>query len=100
ENFVPVKSADVAALDLGKLTFPLMLRKWQTGDRFVPLGMRGQKKVSDFLIDQKVPITEKENGWVLLSGQEIVWLVGYRISDRCKITPATKNILQIRLLKK
>ncbi len=100
DDFAPKKSADVAALDADKLNFPLRLRKWQPGDKFRPLGMRGQKKVSDFLIDQKVPVTEKEHVYVLVSGSEIVWLVGYRIGDRCKISAQTKNILEARLLKK
>ena len=90
---------NMAALDLDKLEFPLILRKWKAGDYFVPLGMKGIKKVSDFLIDCKVPVHKKENVWTLLSGEKIVWIVNYRIDDRYKITSETKNILLVELKK-
>ncbi len=79
------KSPNRVALDKSKLEFPLLLRKWQQGDYFYPFGLRKKKKVSRFLIDQKVPIHEKEHIYVLCSGQKIVWVVGYRIDDRFKI---------------
>ena len=84
-------------MDLDKLQFPLLIRKWQQGDYFQPLGMTGLKKVSDFFIDEKLPLHEKENTWLLCSGEIIVWIMGQRIDNRFKITPKTKNILQIEI---
>ena len=90
-------SADpsVAQLDADVLQFPLLWRKWQAGDYFVPLGMRSEKKVSDFLIDLKVPFNSKADITVLESGGEIVCIVGHRISDRYKITADTKSVLVV-----
>ncbi|MBQ8307371.1 MAG: tRNA lysidine(34) synthetase TilS, partial [Alistipes sp.] len=85
----------VALLDADKLTYPLLLRRWQEGDWFVPFGMTGRRKVSDFLIDNKVSMAEKERQFVLLSGGEIVWVVGRRIDDRYSLTPSTENVLRI-----
>ncbi len=99
-NFQIVKSPDTACLDLDKLDFPLLIRKWKQGDYFQPLGMKGFKKLSDFFIDEKIPIHEKENIWLLCYGRRIVWIMGYRIDDRFKITAETKNILKISLRKK
>jgi len=84
-------------LDLEKLVFPLMLRHWQEGEYFQPLGMTGLKKLSDFFIDEKYPIPEKENAWILASGNQLVWLVGKRLDDRFKITSETRRILRIKL---
>ena len=81
-----------AYLDADKLTFPLTLRKWQQGDKFRPFGMKGMKKVSDFLIDNKVPLTEKQVQMVLLSGKDIVWLVGHRIDGRYAVKQNTKKV--------
>ncbi|MDE6374350.1 MAG: tRNA lysidine(34) synthetase TilS [Alistipes sp.] len=85
----------IAQVDADKLQYPLTLRRWQEGDWFVPYGMTGRKKVSDFLIDAKVPAAEKQRQFVLLSGDEIVWLVGRRIDDRYRLTEETENVLRI-----
>ena len=82
-------------LDLDTLTEPLTLRKWRDGDRFMPLGMMEEKKVSDYLIDAKVSMAEKRRQFVLTSGDRIVWLVGQRIDNRHKITSKTENVLRI-----
>jgi tRNA(Ile)-lysidine synthase len=91
-TFDKEKNGYTAQLDLGKLKFPLLWRGWEPGDAFIPLGMIHRKKVSDFLIDLKLSRIEKEKVTVVESGGEIVWVVGYRISNTVKITPVTKEI--------
>ncbi len=93
------RSPLVACLDLQQLEFPLLIRRWQQGDYFQPLGMTGFKKLSDFLIDEKVPVHEKENTRVLCSGQKIVWVMGRRIDNRFKISAQTKEVLKIEIVK-
>ena len=85
----------VAALDAGLLKFPLKLRPWQEGDWFVPLGMNGKKKISDLLIDQKVPLNLKSKVLVLRSAQSIAWVVGLRPDNRFKVTDKTEEVLEI-----
>lgn len=86
---------NVALLDADKLQFPLRLRRWQEGDWFVPFGMTGRKKLSDFLIDKKVSLAEKRRQFVLMSGDDIVWVVGRRLDDRYAITRKTENVLRV-----
>lgn len=86
---------DVALIDESKLRYPLRLRRWREGDWFIPFGMTGRKKVSDYLIDRKVSVIEKNRQFVLVSGDDIVWLVGMRIDDRYRIDNSTENILRI-----
>ncbi len=86
-----------AGFDFEKLNFPLVVRKWQAGDSFRPLGMKGEKKLSDFMIDNKIPLNLKDRVHVLISGNDIAWVIGHRIDDRFKITDSTKTTLNIRL---
>ena len=86
---------NVALLDLSKITFPLTLRRWQEGDSFQPFGMNGRKKVSDYLIDHKVSMAEKSRQFVLLSGDEIAWVVGRRTGDDFRLTDNTDKVLRI-----
>ena len=81
------------------MVFPLLLRKWKKGDFFSPIGMNGKKKLSDFFIDNKIPIPEKENIWVLCSSDEIIWIVGYRIADKFKVIENTRKVYIAELLK-
>ena len=97
KDFKIRKEKKMACLDFEKLEFPLLIRKWQQGDYFQPLGMTGFKKVSDFLIDEKIPVHEKENTWLLCSENKIVWIMGHRIDNRFKIRPETKNIFKIEI---
>ncbi|MDT0645988.1 tRNA lysidine(34) synthetase TilS [Zunongwangia sp. F260] len=78
-----------------KLRFPLKIRKWKKGDYFYPFGMKGRKKISDFFKDQKMSIPEKENTWLLCSGEDIVWVINHRADDRFAITSEKQEILKI-----
>jgi tRNA(Ile)-lysidine synthase len=90
------RNPEHALLDLDCLEFPLLLRSWQEGDRFNPLGMSSEKKLSDFLIDNKVPLPLKKEVKVLVSGNKIVWVVGMRIADWAKVSPATQKYMHIQ----
>jgi len=83
----------IASIDLDRVNFPVTARPWEPGDRFRPLGMTKMKKISDFLIDLKVPVTEKEKVLLLLSAGEVMWVMGYRIDDRFRVTEQTGRIL-------
>jgi tRNA(Ile)-lysidine synthase len=85
-----------ACLDLDKIQFPLTIRHWTHGDYFYPLGMEQMKKLSDFFVDEKVPVPEKERTWIMASGKKIVWIMGYRIDHRFRITPSTSRVLRLR----
>ncbi|HLN72707.1 MAG TPA: tRNA lysidine(34) synthetase TilS [Prolixibacteraceae bacterium] len=87
----------IVDMDMDRLTFPLILRHWREGEYFQPLGMTGLKKVSDFFIDQKYSIPEKENIWIIASGDQLAWIVGKRLDDRFKINKDTKRIIRLKL---
>ena len=91
-GYKPFHPSSTACLDYDKLKFPLTIRKWAMGDKFYPLGMNKAKKISDLLIDKKVSLTDKDKVYVMLSGNEIVWVIGYRIDERFKIASATKKL--------
>ena len=91
-------SNKIASFDYNKLNFPLELRKWQKGDVFQPIGMKGKKLISDFFIDEKFSIQQKENAWLLTSRGKIIWLVGHRMDDKFKVTDKTIKIYIVELL--
>jgi tRNA(Ile)-lysidine synthase len=91
------REQNVACIDLEKLEFPLLIRKWQEGDYFQPLGMTGFKKISDFFIDEKIPVHQKENIWLLCSGEKIVWVMGLRIDNRFKIGSETRKMIKFEI---
>jgi len=89
------KDPNTACLNLDEIQFPLIIRRWMHGDYFFPLGMEQNKKLSDFFVDEKVPVPEKERTWIMASGKKIVWIMGYRIDNRFRITPSTNRVLKL-----
>lgn len=92
------REKNVICMDLDKVEFPLVVRMPQTGDRFMPFGMKGMKLVSDFLTDLKKNVFEKERQLLVCSGDKIAWVVGERPDDRFRVTEHTRHILRIQLL--
>jgi tRNA(Ile)-lysidine synthase len=89
---------NVALLDYQSLQFPLRIRNFRPGDRFQPLGAKGTQKLKEFFIDHKIPRFERPKTPLLLSGEEIIWIMGYRIDERVKITEKTERVLKVELL--
>ncbi|MHB9055164.1 MAG: tRNA lysidine(34) synthetase TilS [Paludibacteraceae bacterium] len=94
-EFQVSKSPDTIHVDANKLKFPLTIRKWHNGDVFQPFGMEQNKKISDFFINSKLNRFQKDNVWILLSEDKIVWIVGLRTDNRFRITEKTQNIVEI-----
>jgi tRNA(Ile)-lysidine synthase len=86
---------NIALLDYEQLIFPLMLRHWRYSDRFRPFGLNGFQNLSDFFINQKLSLIEKDNVWLLESGTKIAWIINHRIDGRFMIRKGTKKILKI-----
>ena len=98
-SFVIPRDSHIACLDADKLNHPLTIRKWERGDKFVPLGMKGKKNVSDYLTDKKFSLFQKENQYVVCCGEDIVWLVNERTDHRYRITDSTQRMLLIKIRK-
>jgi len=84
-----------AFLNADDLTYPLMIRNFRPGDRFVPLGMKGHRKIKDFFIDLKIPSKAREQIPILTSRDTPIWICGIRIDDRYKIGSGTKKVLKV-----
>ena len=99
ENFHLIKDPSIAAqFDMDKMEFPLKLRHWRKGDKFRPLGMKGSKLLSDFFNDLGFSAYQKQNVWIMEDAKGLIlWVVGYRISDKVKILDTTKVIFQCGL---
>lgn len=95
ESPVIIKEKNTATLDWCKLQFPLTLRRWKAGDWFIPFGMTGRKKLSDYFSDRKLNLFEKENIWLLCSGEDIVWIIGERIDNRFCVGKNSKEVLVV-----
>ena len=90
------KSPDVACLDASKVSFPLTVRPWQEGDRFTPFGMKGSKLVSDYLTDRKKNYFERRRQLVVEDAKgTIVWLVGERTSEKCRVSAETEKVVRV-----
>ena len=100
DSFIVPRDLDTGCFDLDKITYPLVLRHWSMGDWFCPLGMkRSKKKLSDFFTDLKFSAKQKKVCLLFQSGKDIIWVVGHRIDDRYKVSPATKRVLIIKQIK-
>lgn len=95
ESYLIDTRPSILAFDADKLKFPLKIRVWKKGDAFQPLGMKGKKKLSDFMIDAKIPVNLKNNVWVVVSGDSIAGVLNHRLDDRFKITNQTKTVFEI-----
>ncbi len=94
-NDVVFEGSNNSYFDARMLKFPLRIRTWRAGDRFQPLGMQGEKKISDFLIDEKIPLALKDKVLVVESGERIAWVVGMRISEAFKVLSEEKEVIKM-----
>ena len=95
-EFIIPRDKHIACLDADKVTLPLTVRKWQAGDKFTPLGMKGKKNVSDYLTDRKFTLFQKEHQYVACQGDKIVWLIGERIDNAYRIDADSKRAVLVR----
>lgn len=95
-NSKELKNINTAYIDYDKLNAPLTLRTWRAGDWFIPFGMNGRKKLSDYFSDHKFSRIQKDQTWLLCAGQDIIWIVGERSDNRFRVSFATKTILMVK----
>jgi len=93
-GFIVSKLKNKIHVDAAKITFPMKIRKWEEGDSFYPFGMKQRKKISDFFINNKFSLIDKEQTWLLVSGNEIVWIIRHRMDNRYKVTVETKEVIE------
>jgi tRNA(Ile)-lysidine synthase len=97
-NLVTPPSANTAFFDAEKIDYPLVIRNVRPGDRFVPHGMAGRKKLQDFFIDRKIPREMRSRLPLLVQGEAVIWVCGHRTDDRFRVHPATRRILRVDLI--
>ena len=97
---IDCKADDKIYMDLDKLSSPLVLRNRRNGDWIEPMGMKGRKKIKDYLIDEKVPRAQRDEIMLIADADSVVWIEKKRLSERVKITSKTRNILEVRILEK
>lgn len=90
-------SGNKAYINADKVQGKLRIRKWRQGDWFIPFGMRGKQKISDYFINNKFSLKDKEEAWLLCDAEKVVWIIGHRSDDRYKIDVGTKNIYVLSL---
>lgn len=95
-DFIIPKDKEIACFDKNKLKEPLTIRKWQQGDYFIPFGMKGRKKISDYLTDEKFSRFDKENVWLLCSGENIAWIINERTDQRFRIDKETQRVVIVK----
>ncbi|MEW6374827.1 MAG: tRNA lysidine(34) synthetase TilS [Thermodesulfobacteriota bacterium] len=93
-------SLNIAFFDYQNLHFPLKMRNFRPGDRFQPLGVKGTQKLKEFFIDHKIPRFERQGVPLLISGEMIAWVVGFRIDERVKVTEKTQRVLRVEVVEK
>jgi tRNA(Ile)-lysidine synthase len=96
-RITPRSNPREACLDYHQLGFPLRVRSFRPGDRFMPLGMKGNKKLKDFFIDLKVPRSERSKIPLVISEGDICWVGGWRIDERFKIAEETKKSVKLTI---
>ncbi len=89
---------NIAYFDYGMIVFPMYIRRWQEGDWFVPFGMKGRKKLSDYFSNRKYSLLDKEETWLLCSGDDVIWLIGERMDDRFRVKKNTKDVLVVKIV--
>jgi len=97
---IDCKADDKIYMDSDKLSFPLVLRNRRNGDWIEPMGMKGRKKIKDYLIDEKVPRAQRDEIMLIADADSVVWIEKKRLSERVKITSKTRNILEVRIIEK
>jgi tRNA(Ile)-lysidine synthase len=90
-------SSSTAWIDKSKINGELHLRRWKQGDYFIPLGMSNKKKLSDYFIDNKLSLADKERIWLLCDEKSIIWIVGNRLDNRFRITNKTKELIEVKV---
>ena len=97
---IDCKADDKIYMDLDKLSSPLVLRNRRNGDWIEPMGMKGRKKIKDYLIDEKVPRAQRDEIMLIADADSVVWIEKKLLSERVKITSKTRNILEVRIIEK
>jgi tRNA(Ile)-lysidine synthase len=98
ENGIQYDSnGNIAYINADKVQGKLKIRKWKQGDWFIPLGMNGKQKISDYFVNNKFSLKDKEDTWLLCDSEKVVWIIGHRSDNRCRIDSGTKNIYVVSL---